>query len=74
MPDHNREKLKMIDEFINDTEEVICTCPGVEEAAKKAYRSMIDAGAPKWLAGEHAYELMAGDWVHCKCEASKTEQ
>lgn len=54
--------------------EKICACPGVEDAAKKSYRDMVRAGSPRWLADDHMYEIMHGEWVYCECEASATEE
>lgn len=51
-----------------------CTCEGVEDAAKKAYENMIEAGSPKFLAEETSYEILNGEWVECKCEASKGDE
>ena len=50
-----------------------CICPGVEEAAKYSYKKMIDAGSSRRLAEERAIKILNGEWVLCKCEASKGE-
>lgn len=48
-----------------------CTCSGVNEAAAYHYQKMINAGASYKIAQKQAYQILNGEWIHCKCKVSK---
>ena len=55
------------------SEEIKCTCEGLQEAIEKGVKSMKEEHAPILVIFDYVYEMTYGGWKECKCEASKNQ-
>ena len=53
------------------SEEIKCTCKGLQKAIEKGVKSMKKEHTPILVIFDYVYDMTYGGWKDCKCEASK---